>query len=102
MSGGGPVVVSLATLVAKEGRRYDLLTALLPLIEPTRAEAGNLDYVLFEITDQPGTFVMRETFTSMDALRAHQGTAHYQAFGAQAGDLLAEPLKLTFLTQVSD
>lgn len=102
MSARGPVVVSLATLVAREGRRYDLLTALLPLIEPTRAEEGNLDYVLFEVADEPGTFVMREAFTSMEALRVHQGTAHYLAFGEQAGELLAEPLTLTFLTQVSD
>ena len=102
MSSAGEVVVSLATLVAREGRRDDLRRALLPLIEPTRAEPGNLDYVLFEKTEAPGTFVMREAFASMDALGEHQQTAHYVAFAAKADDLLAEPLALTFLTQVSD
>ena len=97
----GDVVVSLATLVAREGRRDDLRRALLTLIEPTRAERGNLDYVLFEKTESPGTFIMREAFASMAALGEHQQTAHYAAFAAQADDLLAEPLALTFLTPVS-
>lgn len=95
-------VVSLATLVARPGRRYDLLEALLPLIGPTRAEPGNLDYVLFEVADEPGTFLMREAFVSMAALHAHQATPHYLAFADQAEQLLGEPLALMFLTQVSD
>lgn len=102
MSSTGDIVVSLATLVAREGRRDDLLRELLTLIDPTRAEPGNLDYVLFEKAEAPGTFVMREAFASIAALREHQQTAHYAAFAAQADELLAEPLALTFLTQVSD
>lgn len=102
MSATNDVVISLATLVAREGRRDDLRRELLTLIEPTRAESGNLDYVLFELVDEPGTFLMREAFTSMAALREHQATAHYREFGVVAEQLLARPLALTFLTQVSD
>lgn len=102
MSTEGDVVVSLATLVAREGRRDDLRRELLALIAPTRAEQGTLDYVLFETVDAPGTFIMREAFVSMAALRDHQATPHYRAFGAQADELLAEPLALTFLAPVSD
>jgi quinol monooxygenase YgiN len=102
MSAPADVVISLATLVAREGRRDDVRRELLKLIEPTRAERGNLDYVLFEIADAPGTFLMREAFVSRAALREHQETAHYLAFAARADELLAAPLKLTFLTQVSD
>lgn len=96
------VVISLVTLVAREGRREDVRRELLNLIEPTRAEQGNLDYVLFEKADALGTFLMREAFVSMAALREHQETIHYAAFAAQADELLAEPLALTFLMQVSD
>ncbi|KJQ55921.1 putative quinol monooxygenase [Microbacterium sp. SA39] len=102
MSASTDIVISLATLVAREGRREDARRELLKLIEPTRAEQGNLDYVLFEHTDSPGTFLMREAFVSMAALREHQATAHYLAFAAQADALLAAPLELTFLAQVSD
>ena len=44
---------------------------LLKLIEPTRAEPGNLDYVLFEQRDEQGTFYMREAFRDQAALDAH-------------------------------
>lgn len=102
MSAATEVVISLATLVAREGRRDDVRRELLKLIGPTREEQGNLDYVLFEVADDPGTFVMREAFVSSAALREHQATAHYLDFAARADERLAAPLKLTFLTQVSD
>lgn len=95
-------LVSLATLVAKPGKRDELRAALLRLIEPTRAEPGNLDYVLFEQAYAEGTFVMREAFRSEADLQVHQRTPHYMAFAALADTLLAQPLRLTFLTRVSD
>lgn len=91
----------IAVLKAKPGKREALQQGLLALIEPTRAEAGNLDYVLFELRDEPGTFYMREAFASQAALDAHAATPHFQAFAATIDDLLAEPLRLIFLDQVS-
>lgn len=94
-------LVSIAVLKARLGREQDLKKALLALIEPTRAEPGNLDYVLFEGRDQPGTFYMREAFVDQAALDAHCTTAHFRAFVAISGALLAEPLRLIFLEPVS-
>jgi quinol monooxygenase YgiN len=94
-------LVSIAILKAKPGQRDQLRESLLALIEPTRAEPGCLDYVLFELRDEPGTFYMREAFTSAAALEVHKATPHFQAFAAKAGSLLAEPLRLIFLDQVS-
>ncbi|WID96623.1 putative quinol monooxygenase [Bosea vestrisii] len=93
--------ISIAVLKAKPGQREQLRQNLLALIEPTRAEPGCLDYVLFELRDEPGTFYMREAFTSPAALEVHKATPHFQAFAATAGDLLAEPLRLVALDRVS-
>ncbi|CAN7240450.1 antibiotic biosynthesis monooxygenase [Bosea sp. LjRoot90] len=93
--------ISIAVLKAKAGQREQLRRSLLTLIEPTRAEPGCLDYVLFELRDEPGTFYMREAFTSAPALEVHKATPHFQAFAATAGDLLAEPLRLVVLDRVS-
>jgi quinol monooxygenase YgiN len=93
--------VSIAVLKAKAGQQEALKAALLALIEPTRAEPGNLDYVLFERQDEPGTFFMREAFTDQAALNAHFATPYFQRFAAASDDLLAEPLQLIFLEQVS-
>lgn len=94
-------IVSIAILKAKPGKAETLKSMLLALIEPTRAEPGNLDYVLFELTDEPGTFYMREAFVDKDALDAHFATAYFQAFATQMDSVLAEPIRLQFLTQVS-
>ncbi|WP_414155464.1 putative quinol monooxygenase [Pseudomonas sp. BNK-43-a] len=95
-------LVSIAVLKAREGRALALKQALLELIEPTRAEPGNLDYVLFEGKDEPGTFYMREAFVDQAALDAHFAAPYFQRFAAQSETLLGEPLRLIFLEQVSD
>jgi quinol monooxygenase YgiN len=94
-------LVALAVLKARPGQREALQQGLLALIEPTRAEPGNLDYVLFELRDEPGTFYMREAFTNQAALDAHVAATYFQAFAATIDDLLEEPLRLIFLDQVS-
>lgn len=94
-------LVSIAVLKARAGMREQLRRELIKLIEPTRHEPGNLDYVLFELRDEPGTFYMREAFVSQAALDNHCQTDYFQAFVAQAESLLAEPLQLIFLDEVS-
>ncbi|QRY70882.1 antibiotic biosynthesis monooxygenase (plasmid) [Ensifer sp. PDNC004] len=94
-------VISIAILKAKPHQHETLRQGLLGLIAPTRAEPGNLDYVLFELRDEPGTFYMREAFADQAALDAHFAAPHFQAFAAEIDALLEEPLRLIFLDQVS-
>jgi len=95
-------LISIAVLKAKPGQEQALKAGLLALVEPTRTEPGNLDYVLFELRDEPGTFYMREAFKNQAALDAHYAMPYFQRFAATADDLLQEPLKLIFLEQVSN
>lgn len=53
----------MAVLKAKPGKQQALKQCLLALIEPARAEPGNLEYVLFELSDEPGSFYMREALS---------------------------------------
>ncbi|KTA79320.1 putative quinol monooxygenase [Aeromonas salmonicida] len=94
-------LVSIAVLKARAGMREPLRRELLKLVEPTRREPGNLDYVLFELRDEPGTFYMREAFVNQAALDVHFATDYFQAFANQADALLAEPLRLILLNEVS-
>lgn len=94
-------IVSIAVLKARAGMRERLRRELLKLIEPTRLEPGNLDYVLFELQEEPGTFYMREAFVNQGALDAHCETDYFQAFACQAEELLAEPLRLILMEEVS-
>ena len=94
-------LISIAILKARPNKRLELQAELLGLIKPTRSESGNLDYVLFELRDDPGTFYMREAFENQAALDLHFQAPYFQAFAAKADDLLADPLKLVFLNQIS-
>lgn len=94
-------LTSIAVLKAKPGQREALREALTALVEPTRREAGNLDYTLFELTDEPGSFYMREAFVSRSALDEHLATPYFQAFEKRFDELLAEPIKLIFLDKVA-
>lgn len=57
--------------------------------------------MLFELQDEPGTFYMREAFINQAALDCHCQTDYFQAFAAEAKTLLAEPLRLIFMKEVS-
>ena len=77
-------LVSIAVLKAKAGKEQALKEELLTLIEPTRAEPGNLDYVLFEQRDEQGTFYMREAFgdqAALDALKGAQESGDFAQYG---------------------
>ena len=102
MNTSSNVLVSIAVLKAKAGKEQALKQELLALVEPTRAEPGNLDYVLFELRDQRGTFYMREAFKDQAALDAHFAMPYFKRFAAAADDLLEEPLQLIFLEHVSN
>ncbi|PBP80086.1 antibiotic biosynthesis monooxygenase [Pseudomonas syringae] len=91
----------MAVLKASAGKEAALKHALSALVEPTRAEPGNIEYTLFEARDERGTFYMRECFKDQAALDAHVATSHYQQFAAVSGELRAEPPRLIFLDQVS-
>ena len=88
----------IAVLKAKPGQTDALRQALQALLLPTRQEPGNLDYALFQLRDAPDTFYMREAWQGQDALDAHVAMPYFQAFMTQMESLLAEPLRLDFLT----
>lgn len=96
------ILISIAVLKAKPGKQQALKQGLLALVEPTRSEPGNLDYVLFELRDEPGTYYMREAFKDQSALDAHFATPYFKQFAETADSLLEEPLQLIFLEQVSN
>ncbi|HCI6934086.1 TPA: antibiotic biosynthesis monooxygenase, partial [Klebsiella quasipneumoniae subsp. quasipneumoniae] len=55
---------------------------------------------LFQLRDAPDTFYMREAWRGQDALDAHVEMPYFQAFVMQMERLLAEPLRLDYLTAI--
>jgi len=95
-------VTVIATIKAKEGKSDEVQAELLKLIEPTRSEAGCLNYDLHQISDDPNCFVFYENWTSQEDLDQHLSTPYISEFIGKAEELLSEPIEIKLLDIVSD
>lgn len=93
-------ITLLAVLKARPGKIEMLKHALRALLEPTRQEAENIEYQLFQLRDAPDCFYVRESWKSLKGLEDHVLLPHFQSFLVQSEHLLAEPLRLEYLTLI--
>lgn len=84
----------IAAFRAKPGKEDALREATLAIVEPTRKEAGCIQFVVLEDTSAPGTFFIRESWKDQAALDAHFAEPYLQKLVELHKDILAEPLKL--------
>lgn len=80
-------VKTIAVLTAKPGREGELLTLLEGLVEPSRAEPGNLRYDLWADPAVPGVFVLDELYVDAAAREVHRATPHFQHYLATVASL---------------
>lgn len=78
-----------AIFQARPGKEAELRTALLGLVEPTRKEAGCINYDLHTASDGAGKFLFHENWTSQAALDAHLKSPHIQALLPHVDELCA-------------
>ncbi|MDR3580139.1 MAG: putative quinol monooxygenase [Oryzomonas sp.] len=76
------VVTVVAELVVKEDAVETVKAELLKLIEPTRREAGCIEYRLHQDNDDPKVFVFYENWQSMANLERHMASTHFQNYVA--------------------
>jgi quinol monooxygenase YgiN len=81
-------------LRAQEGRGAELGEALKGLIDPTRAEPGNISYELLASLDDERDYTFVEEYQDGDALDAHMNTPHVQAAMAAMPELVDGGLDL--------
>lgn len=72
----------LAQITAAPGKEDFLREALLKIIEPTRAEAGCIQYDLHQDNSNPGFFVFFEIWESRELWQDHMVSPHIKAHGA--------------------
>src|SRR5215218_7688915 len=69
----------IATFEAKPRKADELRSVLTRLLEPTRKEAGCLNYDLHQLAENPAKFLFHENWTSKAHLEAHLQSAHIKA-----------------------
>jgi quinol monooxygenase YgiN len=88
----------VAIVTAKPGRREEILAAFHANIPAVRAEKGCIEYGptvdadgfgAFQTKMGPDTFVVIETWTDAEALKAHAAAPHMVAYGAKTKELIA-------------
>jgi quinol monooxygenase YgiN len=84
----------VAHLRAQEGKGAELGEVLEGLIEPTRAEPGNISYQLLASLDDDRNFTFVEEYQDGDAFDAHFKTPHIEAALGRLPELLAEELDM--------
>jgi quinol monooxygenase YgiN len=94
-------VTIIGRLRARPGREAELRAALLVVLEASRSEAGCLNYDLHVAESDPALFVLYENWASQAALDAHFAEPHSRALAARFDTLLAEPLAMERLTEIS-
>ncbi len=87
-------------LTAKEAHRQEVLDALWMLIDPTRAEEGNISYNMHQDKKDPNTFVFYEHWKSQQAIDEHLEKPYLKAFAEATKDKLEtwNIMELTRLT----
>ena len=89
----------IAEAIAKPGQEEALYRTLHACVAPTRAEPGNLGYILHQDLDNPARFFFYETWVSREALNlnAHLTTPHFKTLDKSAKPLVGRELSIAVL-----
>jgi quinol monooxygenase YgiN len=92
-----PYVVT-AKWTAKEGSETQVKDAIKQLIEPSRAEPGNIYYQPNEDPDDPRVFLFFEVYADEAAYKAHGDSEHFTRLGHGLAIPLLEKRERNFYT----
>lgn len=85
-------VTIVAKLTVKSAAIEAVKAELLKMIAPTRREEGCIEYRLHQDSDDLAVFIFYENWQSPACLEKHINSAHFQAYVAAVGDLIADKL----------
>ncbi|HLH57268.1 MAG TPA: putative quinol monooxygenase [Verrucomicrobiae bacterium] len=83
------LLVVIARVKAKPGKEIEVMNHLKSLVEPSRKDAGCVNYDLHRNQDEPGSFLFHETWHSREHLERHLAKPDLQAALAKLGPLVA-------------
>jgi quinol monooxygenase YgiN len=88
--------VVTARWTAQAGRETEVREAILALVEPSRAEPGNLLYQPHQDPENPCVFLIYEQYRDEAAYRAHAQSEHFRRLGLEGAIPLLESRERAF------
>jgi quinol monooxygenase YgiN len=96
------VIVLLATLHARPGRREDLTRMLDAIRVDAESEPGTLTFAVHTVRDDADAVVCYEAYADADAMTRHREGPALQALMAVIGDLIEGAPQITYLEPYSN
>jgi len=94
-------LTNLAFFRARRGQTEALGAALAALVEPTRGEAGCLNYDLYQSLENAEIWFVYENWRSPEGFDAHMLSEHLQTFLKATPDLVAGNIDLRRFRMIS-
>ena len=94
-------ITVVAQIRAKDGMEETVKQELVALVGPTRSEEGCINYELHHSVENKSLFMFYEKWASKKGLDEHMHMPHMKAHMKRAGDLFAEPPKITIWEGIS-
>ncbi|MDD2318636.1 MAG: putative quinol monooxygenase [Geobacteraceae bacterium] len=95
-------VTVLAKFKAKEGMEEKVRQEIMVCVEPTRAEAGCINYDLHQSADDKRVFMLYENWVSKKLLDEHLQMPYLKKLAAVAAEICSEPLEITLWEMISE
>lgn len=84
----------IAKISAKEAFVQEVKEALTALLQPTRKEAGNLEYSLFQDATKATEFLMYEKWATQEAFQKHNQMPYLTYFVKKSTDWLTKEMTI--------
>lgn len=84
------MLVLAVTYVIKSGREAEAVEFLKQLTAAARDEPGNRMFLAHRAQDDPRTFFLYEQYDDQAALDAHRATPHFERYGKNGLQVIAE------------
>jgi len=88
------MIIVEATLIAKPGKREEVIALSKDCVTATRQEKGCISYTLLSSAEDEVTLLFFEQWEDLDCLKSHTKTAHYKAFGEARKPLVEGPSRV--------
>jgi quinol monooxygenase YgiN len=84
-------ITAIALLTSAPGQEDKVREQALSMVEPSRAEPGNISYQAYVHPDDPGAWLIFEEWEDRASFEAHLSSPHLTEALAAGPDLLAGP-----------
>jgi quinol monooxygenase YgiN len=94
-------IVLIARLKVKPDRIEQARAAALAIVEPSRREAGCINYYIHQSIEDETVFFCHESWVNKAAIDEHFATPFFQEFFAMVGEVAAEPPQINLMRMIS-